>query len=403
MTAGRPTVALHISHTDVRVDARILREMDAIRGMAGIQVEGIGVESSECRDAGGGSAQSEVKVVRLLSQKLRFLPRPLRYLLNFVELGARVLPSALRVRPAIVHCHDTLVLPVGVAIRAMTGCALIYDAHELESEKNGQSATLARITLWIERCSWKWISLLVSVSPAIIDWYEMNLGPKRSTLVLNSPVLSRTSPSSRMHGTRSRVPAGYFHERFGIALGEPVFVYVGYIVPGRGIERVVDAFLRPGTSAHAVFMGSGDEARVRALLSSAPNIHWHPPVPHDRVVELIRDATCGLCLIEDVSLSDRYCLPNKLFEYAFAGVPVLASRLPEIERMVEDYGLGMCCDNDAGSIANAVKTIMERGLASPSGDLSEISWDRQAMRLRAAYADLLNCASGRASSRETGD
>lgn len=94
-------------------------------------------------------------------------------------------------------------------------------------------------------------------------------------------------------------------------------------------------------------------------------------------------------MIEDVSLSDRLCLPNKLFEYAFAGIPILASRLPEIERVVTEYGLGLCCDNDAGSIRVAVQQIELERLPLPLADLSELSWERQARRLQEAYHDLL--------------
>jgi glycosyltransferase involved in cell wall biosynthesis len=94
-------------------------------------------------------------------------------------------------------------------------------------------------------------------------------------------------------------------------------------------------------------------------------------------------------LIEDVSLSGRLCLPNKLFEYAFAGVPMLASRLPEIARLVGEYGLGVCCDNDADSIESAVRQIEREGLERPTGDLTELSWETQAKRLQEAYRQLL--------------
>jgi len=103
----------------------------------------------------------------------------------------------------------------------------------------------------------------------------------------------------------------------------------------------------------------------------------------------VREADCGLCLIEDVSLSDRLCLPNKLFEYAFAGIPVLASRLHEIARVVNEYRLGACCDNDADSIEAAVLKIEREGLARPEADLTELSWDTQAKRLQEAYRQLL--------------
>jgi glycosyltransferase involved in cell wall biosynthesis len=79
-----------------------------------------------------------------------------------------------------------------------------------------------------------------------------------------------------------------------------------------------------------------------------------------------------------------------LFEYAFAGVPVLASRLPEISRVVGEYGLGICCDSDADSIEAAVRKVEREGIQAPKGELAELSWGAQAARLKGAYNTLLS-------------
>jgi glycosyltransferase involved in cell wall biosynthesis len=137
-------------------------------------------------------------------------------------------------------------------------------------------------------------------------------------------------------------------------------------------------------------MGSGDEVGVADHAERFPNIHVCPPVPHEEVVKLVREADCGICLREGRLLSGRLSLPNKLFEYAFAGIPVLASRLPEMERVVSEYGLGVCCDNDADSIESAIRKIEREGIARPVADLTELSWDTQAKRLQEAYRQLLS-------------
>jgi hypothetical protein len=47
------------------------------------------------------------------------------------ELVGRMLPRAVRERPDVIHCHDTLVLPLGCIVKWLTGAKLVYDAHEL--------------------------------------------------------------------------------------------------------------------------------------------------------------------------------------------------------------------------------------------------------------------------------
>jgi glycosyltransferase involved in cell wall biosynthesis len=378
---------LHVSHTDISRDGRIIKELSALAsGFPSLKVSAVGLPCREGAPSARPLKSVDVRLLPLWSRRLAIFGSSVRHSLSMVEFAVRVLYEGVRKRPTLVHCHDVIALPAGWLVSIVVGSRLIYDAHELESKRNGQSALLGNLVLAVENWCWRRIALLVSVSPSIIDWYRDNLGPKPSILVMNSPVLSlsATIPITREPGS-----AGYFHRLFGIQAGTPVFIYVGIMMHGRGIEQVLEVFGRAGVRSHVVFMGYGDAVGVEDHARRFANIHLHPAVPHDQVVEYVRHADCGLCLIEDVSLSDRLCLPNKLFEYAFAGIPVLASRLPEIERAVREFGLGVCCENDAESIRQAVQAIERDGISPSTADLSELSWERQAERLRDAYRQLL--------------
>ena len=375
-------LALHLAHVDIRIDGRIRKQLDACRDLESVRVEAIGIDREEV-----GLAVLPIKGVRIDSLKLKMCSpigrfRSLRYSIILFELILRMVPMAVARRPTVVHCHDALVLPIAAFIKLLTNCALVYDAHELESCKSGQSRVMSIVTLFIERVCWRMVDTLISVSPPILQWYRERLGPKQSVLVLNSPIHSKVKH-------RSTSQSRYFHQCFGIPLDQKVFIYLGILGRGRGIIQLLAAFGEPLTRSHIVFVGYRDSVGVAEAAKNFPNIHIHPAVPHDQVVDLAREADVGLCLIENVSLSDYLCLPNKLFEYAFAGVPVLASRLPEIARVVNEFGLGICCDNDVESIRNAVRKIEHDGLEKPQGDLSELSWETQAKRLQDAYRVLL--------------
>ena len=387
MMVQRATI-LHLSHGSIRDDARVCKISVATAEIAN-EVRAIGVGARLWRGATACHAPDLIDDIDLWSRKLgRWSPRIAAYF-GLVEMTLRMAFCGLRMRPSIVHCHDYMVLPAAWLVSMASRSAVVYDAHELESERNGMSARESQLCIKIERWCWRRVSLLVSVSPSILKWYSDNLGPKRSVLVLNSPVLPTPAPGEVARERRAFGELGYFHRRFGIPAGTPVFIYVGLMVRGRGIEPVLEVFRRPGLRSHVVFMGYGDTVGVADHAERFSNIHLHPAVPHDQVVQFVREADCGICLIEDVSLSDRLCLPNKLFEYAFAGVPVLASRLPEIARVVGEYRLGICCDNDADSIEAAVRKMECNGSEPPAGDLTELSWETQAMRLQAAYRALL--------------
>jgi glycosyltransferase involved in cell wall biosynthesis len=270
------------------------------------------------------------------------------------------------------------------------GCKLVYDAHELESQKNGQTPFLSKGTLILEKFCWNRIDLLISVSDSILRWYHEKLGYVRSILVLNAPV----QYTDESNGISMYQSGNYFHQKYALPDQAVIFVYLGILVKGRCIESYLTAFSSDRLrDAHLIFVGYGDlDALIRVYADSHCNIHLHSPVPHGEVVGIVKNADYGLCFIENISLSDYFCLPNKLFEYAFAGLDVLASDFPEIQKIVNQYSLGICCSPDSYSIVKAVEEALLRQPSDRFRDISQLSWSAQADRLRASYIELLKTA-----------
>jgi len=63
-------------------------------------------------------------------------------------------------------------------------------------------------------------------------------------------------------------------------------------------------------------------------------------LPLNQLYEITRQADLGISLEEDLGLNYRFALPNKLFDYIQAGVPVLVSNLPEMMHIVKYYQIG---------------------------------------------------------------
>jgi glycosyltransferase involved in cell wall biosynthesis len=116
-------------------------------------------------------------------------------------------------------------------------------------------------------------------------------------------------------------------------------------MPVRGLEQMIDALaFVPEVRLRAV--GPGARGYRTSLLARARSlgveerIELCAPVAPARVPEALAGAAAGLCLIQPICRSYELCLPNKLFEYAAAGVPILASDMPVIAAVVRDAGLG---------------------------------------------------------------
>lgn len=375
---------LHLTHTDINSDSRILKEMNSIVNINSyIKVKGIGVSLDEETHKTKENDKLEIYSIKLKSRNWRFLPTILRHTCSLLELTSKMLFKAIKLKPQIIHCNDTLVLPLGVILKIFTGAKLIYDAHELESNRNGLSKTLGKMTLFVEKLLWKFVDKLIVVSPSIAIWYQENIGEKVTEIIMNSPVLKISN---------DEVDKSYFRKKFNISDGSKIFLYIGILGEGRGIDLIVEAFKDNELKSHLIFLGYGElKDKLINLSKKYENIHVHDAVPHNEVVSIAKSADVGLCFIQNVSLSDYYCLPNKLFEYAFAEIPVLASNFPDISMVVEKYNIGKCSDLDSESIYNSIKEFeqIEELPRINASDLYDLSWSAQEEKLVKMYKDLI--------------
>jgi len=300
----------------------------------------------------------------------------------YLEILIKMIVPGISLKPRVIHCHDTLVLPIGVLIKIFSGAKLIYDAHELESQKNLQSKILSKITLWIERLSWGFVDVFISVSPSIIEWYERELGPKENSIILNSPVFDLDVFQGNSNN--------YLREKFKIPEKEKLFIYIGIIGRGRGVNYYLDIFKAEEIMSHIVFLGYGElVSKVVEHSEVYKNIHYMPSVPHHEVVKVAKSADIGLAMIEAVSLSDYYCLPNKLFEYAFSGLFVITSDFPDMKQIVDEYDLGITCAVEKTALMELIKELSNKECSASKKDLYKLSWQYQEELLLKVYEKIV--------------
>jgi glycosyltransferase involved in cell wall biosynthesis len=373
---------LHITNTYIPEDGRILKAMDCYDQQSH-SIFGAGVLAPEKSRPGELPSRDNIVSIPLIIRKLKFLPRLVRKFIEPLELMVRVVLIAVKFKPELIHCHDVPALPTACIVKLLTRARLVYDTHELSSDKNGLSRWAGVIIFRVERLLWPIIDGLIVVSPSIGTWYKNHFSEKSTFVVINSPRLSD------IHLDK---PTNYLRQHFGISNSSKIYIYVGILNIGRSIDIISRVFDAYEGEAHVVFLGYGEFADdLRNLASSSPRIHFHEPVAHDEVVPIIRSADVGLCLIEPVSLSDKYCLPNKLFEYILAELPVIASNLPDITMLLSSYGGGICIENGDEALTDAI-TAIEQGrveLPLPSPDAKDLAWEQQRERLRCCYETLV--------------
>jgi len=131
----------------------------------------------------------------------------------------------------------------------------------------------------------------------------------------------------------------------------------------RGVEELVLAmkWLDPG-KLHLLIVGGGDIfSSVEHLIRKeglGGIITVIPKLPFEALRHITRQAQLGLSLDKPDNINHRYGLPNKIFDYLHAGVPVLVSRLVELEKIVNQYQVGSFIEtHEPAHIASCIEKI----------------------------------------------
>ena len=175
-------------------------------------------------------------------------------------------------------------------------------------------------------------------------------------------------------------------------------------MPGRAIEKIAKAFqIIDEKNLNLVYMGypvltkASRETFAMILKNTQEfeNIHYHEAVSSDRLYEFTGSANIGVCLIEDLCLSYKYSLPNKFFEYAMAGLPILVSDLPEMRKLVEEYDCGVVCESiTPEGIVAGLRKLLSRDLNKLGKNARQMaedhSWEVQEKKLFNLYERVLN-------------
>ena len=251
------------------------------------------------------------------------------------------------------HSHDLNTLHVGATCKAKTGAMLVYDSHELQTERNRMTASAKASAIKDEGGLLPSVDAMIVASPSWVKWNQELYGrlPDPTVTVLNVP-----EPTTIDHEKNLRT-------ELGIPSGRPIVIYQGSIQENRGIEPAIDAIeMLDGVAL--VVIGYGYHRPALESLVRSRNLEddvlFFGPVPNDELISYSASADVGLANIVNSSVSYHTSLPNKLFEYAMAGIPVVGSDSPEIGRVVTEEGIGEVCDaDDPVALADAISRILE--------------------------------------------
>lgn len=370
---------LHISLTEFRNESRLLKEAESLVQaqifsqihVAALHAEGLATDQT----FGAG-----IDAHRFVLTTRKYGKNPVLQLIKYFEFCIRVYLHYKNKKISCINVHSLSLLPLGVLLKYIWRARLIYDTHELETETNGSKGLRKKLAKWLECKLIRHVNMTIVVSESIADWYTNTYHIARPPVVLNAP------------NHRALRRNNHFRKQLGIRKDQFILLYQGGLAAGRGVHLILDAFkARQDDRVVAVFMGYGPlQQDIQTTAAQQPNVFFYPAVAPQIVLEYTASADLGIHLIQNTCLNHDYCMPNKLFEYAMAGLPVLVSNMKDMSTLVMKNQMGTIInDFSATGINRAIDDFLIQDLTVMKANAYRVAcenaWEIQEQKILKAY------------------
>jgi glycosyltransferase involved in cell wall biosynthesis len=384
MSAERPRILMAVFNP-LDFDGRVQRSAEALGAIADVEVFAI-----EGRT--GFKPPDSYRLSVLPVQAGEFGSNRMLHLRFLRELVKR----ARQMRPHLVYAHDFFLATPGWIAARLSGARFVYDAHELVipgALGRDYAQLQERIWYWLEKFAVRRAELVIAANEprarVMQEHYRLAQQPTsirnitvpppaandRAELLLKYPVLARRDSD------------------------ECLCVYQGDVDLHRGLAPVMDAFALLGPGYRLLVVGGGpDVENVRARAAQygdRARVDVVGKVPRATLHGILSACDIGICVYAYTGLNNIYCSPNKVFEYAQAGLAVVATGQPPLVELVADSGIGRIAgtrapptaEEMAEAIRQARATLGQHRAALP-GFLAGNRWQDEMQRLRSAVQQL---------------
>ncbi len=324
-----------------------------------------------------------IKVHRILLSTRRWPKYRLLQIFKLVEFIIRFV--SLYRKAGVLHCNDLNGLLVGCCCKGTRpAMKIVYDSHEYAiNDMPNQSALSIKAKYWLERFLIRFTDHVITVSDSIANEYERLYKIPKPHLILNCPVYIEQRKQD------------LFRVNLGIRSDQTIFLYQGGLGKGRGIELLLQAFMELKNDNNILIcMGYGPlQSLIQQRADASANIFFHEAVSPDILLDYTSSADYGISFIEDTCLSYRYCLPNKMFEYIMAGIPVITSNLFEMRSLVEKENIGVVAEkNTVEGFREAIEISLKCNYHNIQSNVysarKKYCWENQEITLEKIYEGL---------------
>jgi len=258
----------------------------------------------------------------------------LSFYFNFFFL---LIKNLLKHKAQIYFAEDIYTLPIVYFFAKLNKAKVFYNSREIYAHLAGlrNKGIVQSIIARVER------TFIYKVDTVLVTG-EMDAEYLKEAYGINNFVVVRNLPKYQ-----NEIKAVDLRTKLSISKEEKIILYQGVVLEGRGILFLI-MLLDKIKNTHFIIVGDGEFRNEFVNFTNKSIVknraHFIGAVNHEDLLSYTANADVGISLIENISISYYYALPNKLFEYIMAGVPIISSKLPQMEKVVAEYKVGQCVD-----------------------------------------------------------
>ncbi|MCZ7558269.1 MAG: glycosyltransferase [Bacteroidia bacterium] len=327
-----------------------------------------------------------VRFVRLLSREWSARQTAPLKLLRFLEFTVKAWWTLVTGRSDLYVGHDMPGMLPLLPYVLFSPRSVVFAAHELWTEAAEDNAPARPLWRMLERWIVRRAGLVIVPEENRARIIFEEYGSKAA------PAVVRNIPEEVVD-----VPRGsLLRDLLGISADAVIVLYQGLVSDTRCLRELAQSLASLPPHVHIVIVGEGD-TRLRSDLEDIAadtrgRLRLLPWMPPDELRAFTASADVGVLLYRNNGRNNYFAAPNKLYEYLFAGLPLVSSAFPGLQAIIEGSGFGVCANpDDPGDIARAIleASTIPAGESIASAARQRFRWTDEAAVLRSIYAELL--------------
>lgn len=298
-----------------------------------------------------------VEIRQVCLPRLR-LPGAMRLLLFW----AAFLWEALRAKPQVVYAHDFFLLFPGWLASRLPKAKLVYDAHELIVPDGRRFRSFShRVFYFLERHFVKRADLVIAANEPRAAIMKATYGLQESPVVVRNIPPYVAAEAAGADALKHLPPIN----------GKIRLIYQGAMSLARGIDMFIRVLPRLRKDYELVMVGDGpDTAKLKQIAQEEgvrSRVTFLGRVSTQDLARITRQCSIGIVSYSFDDPNERLCAPNKVYEYAQAGIPIVATAQKTLRELVEANGIGAVLESGQtidGTIENYANGIERAGRQS---------------------------------------